>query len=194
MKHILIAFWITVPGVLCKKMHHVFGQALLSIIYMHCYIITYYNVTNFCCSLNNRSVFKFQNFMKTIKKIVRHGSNPVAEVAKRWKYWKHESSWNICFTIKTKKRFCFQLTNEKMCFLKNNICEDCYECDTFKLAQTESIYLTPTHSKCLGIGFIRNMSTTGFEVAEIQKKDLKRKICILSWKNGFDLFPMSHKI
>ena len=58
----------------------------------------------------------------------------------------------------------------------------------------QSIYVTPIHSKCLGIGFIRNMSKTGFEVAEIQKKDLKRKICILSWKNEFDYFPMSHKI
>ena len=129
-------------------MHHVFGQALLSIIYMHCYIITY-DVTNFCCSLNDRSAFKFQNFMKTIKKMVRHGSNPAAEVARRWKYWKHESSWNICFTIKTKKTFCFQLTNEKMCFLKNNIWEDCHECDTFKLAHTE--YLCYTNSlKVLG--------------------------------------------
>ena len=54
-----------------------------------------------------------------------------------------------------------------------------YEFDTFKLAQTESLYVTPIDSKRLGIGFIRNMNTIGFEVAEVQKKDLKRKICIL---------------
>ena len=82
----------------------------------------------------------------------------------------------------------------KKCFLKNKISEDCYECDTFKLAQTESLYLTPNDSKHLAIGFIRNMNTIGFEAAEVQKKDLKRKICILSWKNGFVLFPMLHKI
>ena len=43
-------------------------------------------------------------------------------------------------------------------------------------------------SKRLGIGFIRNMSTSGFEVPEVQKKDLKRKICILPRKNGFCSF------
>ena len=55
----------------------------------------------------------------------------------------------------------------KKCFLKNKISEDCYECDTFKLAQTESLYLSPNDSKHLGIGFIRNMNTIGFEVAEV---------------------------
>ena len=82
----------------------------------------------------------------------------------------------------------------KKCFLKTKISENCYECDTFKLAQTESLYVTPIDLKHLGTGFIRNMNTIEIEVAEVQKKDLKRKICILPWKNGFALFPMFHKI
>ena len=84
----------------------------------------------------------------------------------------------------------FQVRNEKICFLKSKISEDCYECDIFKLAKTESLYMTPIDSKRLGIGFIRNMSTNGFEVPEVQKKDLKRKICILPWKNGFCSFSI----
>ena len=155
------------------------------------------DVRNFSCSLNDISAFEFENFMETLKKMVKNGSNPIAQIAKRLS--KIEDAENLkeveTFVLSLRRKdSCFQLRNEKICFLKNKISEDCYECDTFKLAQTESLYVTPVDSKRLGIGFIRNMNTIGFEVAEVQKKDLKMKICFLPWKNGFALFPMLHKI
>ena len=54
--------------------------------------------------------------------------------------------------------------------------------------------MTPIDSKRLGIGFIRNMSTIGFEVAEFQKKDLKRKICTFPWKNDLLFFQCCTKL
>ena len=135
--------------------------------------------------------------MKTLKKMVRNDSNPVAQVAKRLS--EIENAENLkeveTFVLSLRQKdSCFQVANEKMCFLKSKISEDCYECDIFKLGQTEILYMIPIDSKRLVIGFIRNMSTIGFEVAEVQKKDLKRKICILPLKNGFALFPTLHKI
>ena len=135
--------------------------------------------------------------MKTLKKMVRNDSNPVAQVAKRLS--EIENAENLkeveTFVLSLRQKdSCFQVANEKMCFHKSKISEDCYECDIFKLGQTEILYMIPIDSKRLGIGFIRNMSTIGFEVAEVQKKDLKRKICILPLKNGFALFPTLHKI
>ena len=41
------------------------------------------HVRNFSCLLNDLSTFKFENFMKTLKTMLRNGSNPVAQVAKR---------------------------------------------------------------------------------------------------------------
>ena len=66
-----------------------------------------------------------------------------------------------------------------MCFLRNKINEYCYECYTYKLAQTESFYMKPIDAKHLGIGFTRNMNTIGFGIIKVQKKHLKRNICVL---------------
>ena len=54
-----------------------------------------------------------------------------------------------------------------MCFLKHKISENSYECDTFKFAQIESLYVTPIDSMRLGIVFLGNMNTVGFAVVEI---------------------------
>ena len=40
-------------------------------------------VDNFNSSLNDISAFKFENFMQNLKRIVRNGSNPVSQIAKR---------------------------------------------------------------------------------------------------------------
>ena len=174
-----------------------FYGASFTVYNVHALLHIHEYVRNFSRSLNDISAFKFENFMKTLKKLVRNGSNPVSQVAKRLSEIENAEKLKkveTFFLSLRQKDSCFQVTNEKMCFLKSKIREDCYECDIFKLARTESLYMTPIDSKRLGIGFIRNMSTIGFEVAEFQTKDLKRKICTLPWKNGFALFPMLHKI
>ena len=50
---------------------------------VHALLHIHEDVRNFSCSVNDISAFEFENFMKTLKKMVRNGSNPVAQVAKR---------------------------------------------------------------------------------------------------------------
>ena len=74
------------------------------------------DVRNFSCSLNDISAFEFENFMKTLKKMVKNGSNPVAQVAKRLS--KIEDAENLkeveTFVLSLRpKDSCFQLRNEK---------------------------------------------------------------------------------
>ena len=89
------------------------------------------------------------------------------KIFRNWKCWKPERNWSICcFAIET-KRFLFSVSRWKMCFLKHKISEDSYECDTFKFAQIESLYVTPIDSIRLGIVFLGNMNTVGFAVVEI---------------------------
>ena len=164
---------------------------------VHVLLHIHEDVRNFSCSLNDISAFESENVMKTLKKMVRNDSKPVAQVAKRLS--EIENAENLkeveTFVLSFRQKdSCFQVANAKMCFLKSKISEHCYECDIFKLAQTESLYVIPIDSKRLGIGLIRSKSKIGFEVAEVQKKDLKRKICILPLKNRFALFPMLHNI
>ena len=82
--------------------------------------------------------------MKTLKKMVRNDSKPVAQVAKRLS--EIENAENLkeveTFVLSFRQKdSCFQVANAKMCFLKSKISEHCYECDIFKLAQTESLYV-----------------------------------------------------
>ena len=125
-----------------------FYGASFTVYNVHALLHIHEYVRNLSCSLNDISAFKFENFMKTLKKLVRNGINPVSQVAKRLS--EIENAENLkkvetFFLSLRQKDSCFQVTNEKMCFLilkKSKIREDCYECDIFKLARTESLYDT----------------------------------------------------
>ena len=123
-----------------------FYGASFTVYNVHAFLHIHEDVRNFSCSLNDTSAFEFENFVKTLKKIVRNCSNPVAQAAKRL------SETETFVLLLRQKDSCFQVTNEKMCFFESKISEDCCECDIFKLAQTKSLYVTPIASKRLGIG------------------------------------------
>ena len=103
--------------------------------------------------------------MKNLKEMVRK------QVAKRFSGIENAENPKEIETfvvlLLRQKDSCFQLADEKMCFLKHKISEDSYECDTFKFAQIESLYVTPIDSMRLGIVFLGNMNTVGFAVVEI---------------------------
>ena len=132
-----------------------FYGASFTVYNFHALLHIHEDVRNFSCSLNDTSAFEFENFVKTLKKIVRNCSNPVAQAAKRLSETENAENVKEVETfvlLLRQKDCCFQVTNEKMFFFKSKISEDCCECDIFKLAQTKSLYVTPIASKRLGIG------------------------------------------
>ena len=164
---------------------------------VHSLLHVHEDVRNFGCSLNEISAFRYENFMKTLKKMVRNANNPVVQIAKRLSEIKNttriKSSKKRVISIRLRDS-CFLLKNEKFCLHKEKLSENCYRCHAFKLKQMENLYVKPIESKSLSIGVIKNMKSISFEECEVTVNDLARKVCMLPWKSGYAFFPLLHDI
>ena len=91
---------------------------------VHGLIHLHEDVNFFKCSLNDISAFQFENYLQTLKKHVRQGLNPVAQVAKRLTEIEKSNgksfhkNMTTYISEKTDKDSCFLLHNEEFAFVK----------------------------------------------------------------------------
>lgn len=154
------------------------------------------DVINHGCSLNNISAFKFENYMQSLKKMVRNSNNPIAQVVKRLSE-KRSSSLSAkhskLFKENGKDTF-FISTDGDLCEIKKILHDEKYECDTVETSLLEPFYDKPINSKRLGIYFVRNRNCLHKNTKIICHSKVEKKLLMLPYKNGQIFFSLLHSI
>ncbi len=161
------------------------------------------DVKHFQCSLNNVSSFPFENYLQTLKKMVRQSRNPIAQVAKRLteleKSTKHRRVAKETFTrvSTTLRDGCFLLDNEDFAFVKEKRSDGSLVCDVIHHNDTESFFDDPCDSRLLNIVRVRDLSRAKRQL--ITRHKLHRKVVCLppnreATNSGYILFPMLHGV
>ena len=94
----------------CK---HVYGETF-AVYNVHSLLHLHEDVSFYGCSLNEISCFPFENFMQHLKKLVRNGNNPVAQVGKVL----HQTSIYACF--KQLERWVLFTGQQQICVCKGD--------------------------------------------------------------------------
>jgi len=120
-------------------------------------------------SLNDINAFPFENYLQKMKKFIRNGNNPIAQVAKRLHVLKRYGSTN------TKKTFSkvsvqppnnsFFIASDKIIILKVDNGDGYYRCKEYDLNRMESFFEEPENSKEFQIAFFtKNLKSTQVQV------------------------------
>lgn len=149
------------------------------------------------CSLNEISSFQFENYLQTLKKMIRNGSNPIVQVVKRLGEIQLSSSLrsdkpNKCFKVNGKDNFFLSVDGEVCEIKKEN--DNGYECQVIKRNQFEPFYTFPIESSVLDILYLRNPVIARKKNKLLMASTIKKKMFRLSYKNGYVFFPLLHDI
>lgn len=185
-----------------KKCEAIYGNTF-AVYNVHSLIHLPDDVEHFNCSLNGISCFPFENYLQTLKKMVRQSRNPIAQVAKRLAELENSTKsrpfTKESFThISTRQRdCCFILQNKDYVFVKEMHEDGTLVCDVLHQCKTESFFTDPCDSKLLNIVRVRDISRTTRRL--ISKQQLIRKVVCLPVNpgeadTGLILFPMLHEI
>ena len=108
-----------------KKCQKVYGKAF-TVYNVHSLCHLPDDVEHFCCSLNDVSSFPFENYLQTLKRMVRQSKNPIVQVVKRLTELEKAKSSRV-----TKERYtrvstttrdgCFILENDTFVFVRESI-------------------------------------------------------------------------
>ena len=146
-------------------------------------------------SLNELSAFPFENFMQTLKKMVRSAHNPLAQITKRLSETSevHPKKKMSYLKVSAKPRDkCFLVDNRTYVFIKSST-EEGYICDTVGISKLSSFFHAPLDSKLLQICFMSNHIR--YQEKIIKKSQLTKKVvCLPVLDSGFALFPMLHEV
>ena len=157
------------------------------------------DVETFGCSLNEVSCFPFENHLQKLKRMVKTGKNPIAQVAKRLKGL--ENSRNVLprkersVIVSTNMRdSCFRLGSDKFAFVKEKRQSGRFLCDVVSQVDMDNLFQQPCCSKLLNIVRMNNgnAATTRRKRVLIESEELGRKVAYLPYKDGFVLMPLLH--
>ncbi|KAL7395525.1 hypothetical protein ABVT39_018579 [Epinephelus coioides] len=170
-----------------------------SVYNVHALLHIHEDVSHFGCSLNDISCFPYENYLQQIKRFVKTGQNPLAQVSKR--IVEIETAQRIANTqpqssskmfLSTKRRdSCFLMADGSFAFVQERR-EDGIVCDVIKQSRTTDFFNTPCQSKLLDIVYVKNGQV--FKRKAVNEKNLIRKVACLPFNNGTVLIPLRHGI
>jgi len=146
------------------------------------------------CSLNEISAFPFENYLQSIKKMVRNSRNPVVQVSNRLTELMSTNLISkikkIEFKLSTKpKDSCF-FNGSKIMFVKQIKANGDYLCDGIKLRRLENLFLKPVPSKTFNIAFLKKGTKLTEEL--VKRRDVQFKCVSLPYKEGKAIIPLLH--
>jgi hypothetical protein len=152
---------------------------------------------NYNCSLNDISAFPFENYLQSIKKMVKSGNNPAAQIAKRLTEWdkngrctsrdqKPAGEWRIAANTRDN---CFFVFNSQIAIVQQQLTEHTLRCQLVKHGKAESFFIEPCESSKFDIFFIKSRDFDG-AVIDIHRDKFVQKALRLPWKDGYVIVPM----
>ena len=180
----------------CK---HVYGDTF-TVYNVHSLLHLPEDVRRFNCSLNDISCFPFENYMQCLKRHVRNGKNPIAQVAKRvaelsYTTLKSTSKCNfnkIGTVVSNFKDSCF-LLEDKFAFVREKRDDGKLVCDVFSETQIESFYTRPANSKLFKIVYVKDIHQRA-KRRLIEESQILRKAVCLPMNTGYVIFPLRHEV
>ena len=147
-------------------------------------------------SLNDINAFPFENYLQSLKKMVRNGNNPIAQVAKRLHQLKAHGKRNgkkcFCKISIHKPNNCFYLSDDKIIILTAEKGDGKFQGHLFKIGDMDSFFNEPENSKHFKICFLP-ANLKGKKI-EMNSSLFVTKAVVLPYKNGQVIFPLLHEI
>ena len=143
-------------------------------------------------SLNHISAFKFENYMQTIKKMVRNSHNPIAQIVKRISEKMEHESLPKTFGLKNNFKDAFFIDgNGNVCEIVQEM-EEVYECRVVKSRFLKSFFEFAIPSIDIGIFVIDNNQIRSQSF--ISKRNSYTNLIVLPYKNSLVCFPLLHSL
>ena len=139
--------------------------------------------------------------MQQLKKLVRNGHNPIAQVARRLgertnSYLKPsvKHRFTSVGTISSKlKDSCFLLGDNKFAFIQEKRDDGNLVCDVLSERYTENFFSTPANSRLFNIVRVRNIEHR-VKRRLVERAELLYKAVCLPLTTGYVIFPMHHEV
>jgi len=174
----------------CK---HIYGSCF-NVYNVHALTHLADDVTHYGCTLNEISAFKFENYMQTLKKMVRNSNNPLCQIQKRLaeKNFSPPTSKKCKMFVDNGKDIYFLSTDGNVCKITKFVGESNFECDVIKPSFLESFYKTPMDSKQLNIYHALNRTKLRTTFRQLSIECVDKKLLALPYKNGLVYYSLQH--
>ena len=147
--------------------------------------------------LDEISAFEFKTYLQVLKRRVRSGYNPIAQIAKRVS--EAETFEPDTFSTKTLQKIGLKATDHVffldrkpyvfVCHIQEN---DNFLCSSVTFDVCENFYPEPFNSKLCFVSFCKLNLISKAKKVIVHKDQLISKVCCLPYKDGYVLFPMLH--
>jgi len=157
------------------------------------------DVDYFECSLDNVSAFPYENYLQSLKRLIRGSTNPIVQVSKRIIEYQfvHSDPFLVSPAVSNMKLSC--AGRDSIVFLKSGrfaeICEvngNTLLCSIYRRHLLQPFYLEPCTSDTVNIFFISKHSRRGIPTAGINRLDIRCKGLCLPYGDGYVLLPLLH--
>lgn len=155
------------------------------------------DVQTFSCSLNDINAFAFENALQGIKKKVRNGRNPVAQIVKRLEEEHHvgmDKRHHAKDISLRPQDSCYFLGDHQYVFVKEARPNDHYLCDVLSSQWCEDWFTEPLPSRQVDIAYCSSRNWTKYaKSCLVHKSNLCRQVVWLEMGHGFVFIPLVHK-
>ena len=162
---------------------------------IHSLLHLYEDVEAFKCSLNEISAFPFENHLQSIKRMVRTGQNPIAQVTKRL-VEKELSKPTVTlhhkrFYVSAKTRDSCFILDDEIVFVREKRADGKLVADVLPLDEAKNLFEKPCESKLVNIAYVdRQMDQ--LHRRQVDKRELMRKAVCIPHLEGYAIFPLLH--
>jgi hypothetical protein len=151
------------------------------------------DVKHFGTCLDDLSAFPFENYLRTLKRLVRSTKNPIVQVAKRLVEYelirgepKAIQKDNI--TIKCNNRDSTVLLKNGCYADITTIRPDSLVCKIYSRLSLQPFYSEPCSSDLFSVHFMNN--STSYKTAVVKRSEIDAKAIKMPYKTGYVVMPL----
>lgn len=181
-----------------QKSAALYGNAFV-VYNVHSLIHVVDDVVNHSCTLNDISAFPFENYLHSLKKLVRSPNNPVAQIAKRLTETDYsgiivEREVPELPALRTQdKDNCYLLTNGNVCFLREVNGDNSFEADILHRSHLQNWFRLPCESSKISIFSISNTYLKRLKRKIVTVQELSSKLLHLGVNKTVVFLPLVHQ-
>lgn len=166
---------------------------------VHSLLHLHEDVQYFGCTLDPLSAFPFENYLCSLKKIVKNSNNPISQVAKRLaekenNCLKTDSCEVNEISVKSERDRCFDYGEKHFAFVKEQR-GNYVLCELIKKTELEDIFDLPCRSKLFHLCYYCPRQIVKRKQILVRLSALRScKAAMLPFKQGFALIPLLHQL